>query len=123
MEVMPSHVTVPYEDVHALTMTVLRTGLMLSDLLGNLLDALPADAFPGESDGEVLVEMLSGTIMPVADEAGLVAVQEATALLAALSEKVLADLEMMVQLAGTDRRMPTGRCGRRAARAQRRSLS
>jgi hypothetical protein len=118
---MSSAAAVPYEDVHALTLAVLRTGLMLSDLLGNLLDALPSDAFPGEDDGEVLVEMLSGTIMPVADATGREKVRDATALLAAVSDKVLADLERTAELARQGQPRPRD-CGRRA-RAQRSSLS
>jgi hypothetical protein len=43
---------------------LLRTGIMLSDLLGDLLDVLAADAFPGENPGEVLVDMLVGTVLP-----------------------------------------------------------
>jgi hypothetical protein len=45
-------------------MEVLRTGLMLQDLLCNLLEDLPDDAFPGDDNAEVLFEMLTGTISP-----------------------------------------------------------
>ena len=41
----------------------LRTGMMLSALVGDLLDELPEDAFAGEDQVEVLFEMLVGTII------------------------------------------------------------
>jgi hypothetical protein len=108
---MPRDTPVPYEDVHALTMAVLRTGAMLGDLLADLLDALPEDAFPGERHAEVLVEMVSGTIAPVVDAAGLRAARDATALLGAVSDKVLTDLAAAVELArqGPGARDPTTR--------------
>ncbi len=71
---------------------VLRTGLMLSDLLGGLLDDLPADAFPGENPGEVLLEMLVGTVLPVTKAAGIDSVQQATTLLGATADRTLLDL-------------------------------
>ena len=58
------------DDVRELTEQTLRTGTMLSRLVGDLLDELPDDAFPGEDEVEVLFEMLVGTIAPVAEAAG-----------------------------------------------------
>lgn len=83
---------IPYADVHALTEAVLRAGVMLSDLLGNLLEELPADAFAGEGRVDVLVEMITGTIAPVAAAAGVETVHDTTALLGALCDRVVADL-------------------------------
>lgn len=71
---------------------VLRTGLMLSDLLGGLLDDLPADTFPGENPGEVLLEMLVGTVLPVTEAAGIDAVQQGTTLLGAIADRTVLDL-------------------------------
>lgn len=90
---------VPYADVHALTEAVLRAGVMLSDLLGNLLEELPEDAFPGEGHVDVLVEMMTGTIAPVADAAGAGTVHEVTALLGAVCDRVVADLRAALDLA------------------------
>lgn len=87
------------DDVRALTEQALRTGTMLSRLVGDLLDELPEDAFPGEDEVEVLFEMLVGTIAPVADAAGVDAVRGATALLGAMSDRVLADLRAAMELA------------------------
>lgn len=95
--------TDPYEDdrdqVREFVETVLRTGFMLTDLLGNLLDALPEDAYPGESPAEVLVEMLIGSVRPVADAAGPHAVLDATALLGAMADRTLDDLRVAAELA------------------------
>jgi hypothetical protein len=43
---------------------LLRTGLTLVDLLSSLLEDLPDDAFPGEENGEVLIEMVAGSCAP-----------------------------------------------------------
>lgn len=87
------------DQVREFVETVLRTGFMLTDLLGNILDALPEDAFPGESPAEVLVEMLTGSIRPVADAAGPHAVLDATALLGAMGDRTLEDLRAAAELA------------------------
>ncbi len=88
----------PYEDVRALTETLLRTGIMLSDLLGNLLDDLPEEAFPGEDQAEVLIEMLTGTITPVASAAGPKSVEGTIALLEAVGDRVLTDMRAALEL-------------------------
>jgi len=41
---------------------LLGAGSMLSELVSNLADALPADAYPGEEPVAVVLEMLCGTI-------------------------------------------------------------
>ena len=84
--------THPTDDASLFVEEALRTGLMLADLLGALLEALPDDAFPGEEPAEVLLEMLTGTFRPAADAAGTRAVREATALLGALGDRALTDL-------------------------------
>jgi hypothetical protein len=86
-------------DVRALIEQALRTGLMLSGLVGDLLDELPEDAFGEEDHVEVLFEMLVGTVTPVAAAAGVDEVRAATALLGALSDRVLADLHEAMRLA------------------------
>jgi hypothetical protein len=87
------------EDVRALIEQALRTGLMLSGLVGDLLVELPEDAFGEEDHVEVLFEMLVGTVAPVAAAAGAAEVRAATALLGALSVRVLADLHEAMRLA------------------------
>jgi hypothetical protein len=92
---MTANAPVPYADVHALTEAVLRAGVMLS----NLLEELPEDAFPGEGHVDVLVEMMTGTIAPVAGAAGAGTVHDATALLGAVCDRVVADLRAALDLA------------------------
>ena len=87
------------DKVKEFTEQLLRTGLALTDVLSTLLEDLPEDAFPGEQPAEVLVEMLTGTLRPVADAAGERAVREATALLAAAHERAVADLRAAAELA------------------------
>lgn len=122
MEGMPPDTAVPYEDVHALTMAVLRTGVMLSNLLADLLESLPEDAFPGENHGEVLIEMVSGTVTPVVNAAGLDTVRDAIALLEAFSERVVEHLSAALALAQRSARS-RDHASRTRRRPQRSSLS
>jgi hypothetical protein len=82
----------------AFVMAVLRTGLMLHDLLCDLLEDLPEDAFQGEDSGVVLVEMLTGTIRPAANAAGEQVVRDATALLYASADRTIEDLKAALVL-------------------------
>jgi hypothetical protein len=41
---------------------LLRTGAWCCELIDNLVEALPDDAYPGEDKGSVVVEMVRGTI-------------------------------------------------------------
>jgi hypothetical protein len=72
---------------------VLRTGLLLSTLIGDLLEDMPDDAFPGESTADVLVQMLTGSVRPALEAAGERTLEEATALLGAMSDRALCDLK------------------------------
>ena len=87
------------EDVRGFVEEIVRTGLILSDLLSRLLDDLPDDAFPGEDRVEVLLEMLTGTILPAASAAGPAPVRQARALLGAVSDRVMEDLRAALDLA------------------------
>ena len=81
------------EPTRALVEEIVRAGLMITGVLEDLLDALPEDAVPGESQVEVLLEMLAGTMGPAVAAAGDEAVRETIALLGAVSDRVLTDLE------------------------------
>jgi hypothetical protein len=78
---------------------VLRTGSMLLELLDDLIESVPEDAFPGESIIDVVLDMLTETISPAAQAAGEVSVRSAVALLADSSSRALADLEHAAELA------------------------
>jgi hypothetical protein len=91
---------IPTESARVLVEEVLRVGMTLFDLVSNLVDMLPSDAFPGEHPAEVLVTMVTGSILPVADSAGEQTVREATALVGAIRDRVIADLRRAAELAG-----------------------
>lgn len=87
------------DEVRTLVHELLRVGAGLADLIGSLLDELPEDAFPGEDHALVLLDMITGTVRPVAGAAGERTVREATALLGAIGERVFADLQAAAELA------------------------
>ena len=87
------------EPVRDFVEEVLRTGFMLTDVLSTLVEELPEHAFPGEEPARVLIDMVVGTVRPSARAAGEAAVREATALVAVLGERVLADLRAARDLA------------------------
>jgi hypothetical protein len=79
---------------------VLRTALALESVISNLLDDLPADAFPGRDDpAVVLMQMIVGTVHPAAAVAGVRDCRSAIALVVAIRERVLADLKIAAELA------------------------
>lgn len=84
---------------------LLRTSFALGDVLGALLDELPEDAFPGEENGAVLIEMVVGTCRPAVAAAGEATCRDATALVGAIRDRVLADLRDAAALA-----RPAGEC-------------
>ena len=73
---------------------------MITGVLEDLLETLPDDAFPGENEAEVLLEMLAGTVHPAAEAAGDEIVCELIALLGAVGDRVMADLETVLELSG-----------------------
>ena len=77
---------------------LLRTGLALSDLAASLIEALPGDAYPGEEPGEVVLDMMTGTIQPVVDAAGPETVEAAIALMGAAYDRVMTEMERALEL-------------------------
>lgn len=90
---------VSQEEIREFVDEILRVGLALTDVLATLIEQLPSDAFPGENPAEVVVQMVTGSLQPVADSAGERAVREATALVGAVLDRVLADLREAARLA------------------------
>jgi hypothetical protein len=91
---------VDLELTNELVEEVLRTALALEDVISSLLDALPAGAFPGRDDpARVLMEMIVGSVHPAASAAGVRDCRSAIALVAAIRERVLADLHTASELA------------------------
>ena len=80
---------------------LIRSGLVLSNLCADLLEDIPPDAFPGEQPVEVLLEMLTGSVLPVTAAAGQDALAEANALVAAIVDRVIGDLRLAAEAAAS----------------------
>ena len=80
------------EATRELVEEVLLTALALEDVMTALLAEIPEGAFPGEDNARVLLEMVVGSVHPAARAAGPRDCRTATALVAAIRERVLTDL-------------------------------
>jgi hypothetical protein len=78
---------------------MLRSGLALTSMLASLLEDIPDNAFPGEENGAVLIEMVVGSCRPVVDTVGESECRAAAALLEAVRSKVVDDLRAAALLA------------------------
>jgi hypothetical protein len=81
---------------------LLRTAFTLSGALISLLEDLPDDAFPGEDQAAVLVEMVAGSSRPAVEAAGETDCRIAIALIGAVRDRALDDLRTAARLAGPD---------------------
>jgi hypothetical protein len=86
------------EGTRDLVEEVLLTALALEDVMTALLAEIPEGAFPGEDNARVLLEMVVGSVHPAARAAGPRDCQTATALVAAIRERVLNDLHSAAEL-------------------------
>ncbi len=77
---------------------LLRTGVMLSDLTSDLIELMPADAYPGEQPGEVVLEMVCGTIRSVLASVDPAEVRRATELIDEAGSRVIEHLELAYRL-------------------------
>ena len=89
----------PLATTRAMVLEVLRTAMALEDVMSSLLEDLPEGAFPGEDNGQILLEMVVGSVHPAARAAGERDCRVATALVGAIRERVLADLRTAAELA------------------------
>jgi hypothetical protein len=76
---------------------LLRTGLLLTDLLADLLEAGPAD-MDGEPFEDVLIDMVVGSATPALRVAGEAGVAAAQALMTGVVDCLLADLRAAVEV-------------------------
>jgi hypothetical protein len=83
-----SDVEVARELVEALV----SAGITISETLASLLEDLPDGAFPGEDKGEVLLDMVAGTCVPLVHRVGQPRCAAATALIAEVRRRFLDDL-------------------------------
>ena len=77
---------------------VMLTAIALDDVMGALLDEIPEGAFPGKDNARVLLEMVVGSVHPATRAAGPHDCKAATALVAAIRERVLIDLHAAAEL-------------------------
>ena len=91
--------TVEKDEVRSLVEEILRVGFALGDLLASLVEQLPESAYPGENPAEVVIEMTTGSLMPVAESAGEATVREATALVGAVFDRIIGDLRQAMEIA------------------------
>ena len=86
----------------ALIEELLRVAFAFHEIMSSLLDDLPEDAFPGEENASVLLEMFAGTCRPVVDAAGEAECRAAMALIGAVRDRLLNDLRAAAELARED---------------------
>jgi hypothetical protein len=95
--------SVQKEEVRVLVEEILRVGFALGDLLAALVEQLEEKgAYPGENPAEVVIEMVTGSLIPVAESAGASVVREATALVGAVLDRVISDLRRAAEIARTE---------------------
>jgi len=82
---------------------VIRTAVCLEDVVLGLLEDLPESAFPGEENSKVIFEMIAGTVAPAVATVGGPECRGAITLVAAIRERVLADLQTAAEMASEDR--------------------
>lgn len=76
------------DHIDQFVLSLLRSGLLLTDIAGDLTESLPADAYPGEEPGAVVIEMMSGTIRSVLETVDPDLVVEATELMELALDRV-----------------------------------
>jgi hypothetical protein len=90
---------VPTDAAQALVEELLRTAFSLQDIMGSFLEEMPENAFPGEDNAAVLLEMVVGSCRPATEAAGESACWAATALIGSMRDRVIDDLRAALELA------------------------
>lgn len=83
----------------ALIEELLHTAFSIGGVFVSLLEDLPEDAFAGEDQAAVLIEMLAGSSRPAIEAAGEADCQMTTALIGAVRVRILDDLRAAARLA------------------------
>lgn len=86
------------EDIDRFALVVLRTSWMVCDLVENLVEALPQDAFPSESQGSVVVEMLFGSMAAALESVDSTEVVRAADLIELTTDRVIEHLRLAYEL-------------------------
>jgi hypothetical protein len=88
----------PRDYVADFTEGLLRAGYMLCELATDLADALPPDAYPGETPMAVVIDMVVGTIRTAIGDVDERELQDATELIAAARDRVIEHLRLALEL-------------------------
>lgn len=84
---------------------LIGTGIWLSELAADLVEAIPDDAYPGENPGAVVLEMLCGTIATVLRSVDPSDVESATGVIELARERTVEHLHLTLEMS---RRMHGG---------------
>ena len=90
--------TIESDHIDEFTRSLLGTGLWLFDLVADLAEELPEDAYPGEEPGAVVIDMLTGSIRTALASAEPERLLNAIDLIETSRERVIEHLELALQL-------------------------
>lgn len=91
-------ITQSQDPVACFTLELLRGGLMLSGVASDLVEALKPEDYPGEEPGEVVMEMITGTIATALEASDHETILQATALIGDACDRVLEHLRLALEL-------------------------
>ena len=86
--------------IDGFALELLRTGDMLAGLAVDLVEMLPAAAYPGEEPASVVMEMITGSIRTALVEADQSDVQRAVELMREAADRVIEHLRLALELRG-----------------------
>jgi hypothetical protein len=92
------HSSTPQDTIDGFTLELLRAGVALTELAGDLIETLPAEDDRAEGSAETVLQMISGTIRSYLIEADEHEVQRATDLMAGALERVIDHLRLALAL-------------------------
>jgi hypothetical protein len=78
--------------------SLIRTGVLLTDVAADLAESLPEDAYPGEEPGAVVLGMVSGSIRSVLEKIEPELVEEAAELMELAIDRVEEHLRLALEL-------------------------
>lgn len=88
----------PAEHIADFVRELLRVGLMLHDMAATMIEDMPADAYPGEDPGRVVLEMISGTIETEIGDDDPGQVSYATQMIGRSADRVIEHLRLALAL-------------------------
>ena len=86
------------DHIDQFVLSLLRTGLLLTDVAGDLAQSLPEDAYPDEAPEAVVIEMLAGSIRSVLETVDPLAVEQAADLIEQAVDRVEEHLRLALEL-------------------------